>query len=300
MKDTILQGILADGMMRFCCISGAGVVAEAKRIHKLSRTGSAALGRQLLMTAMLASQLKNETDTVTTMLSGGGPGGNMVCVGRYGSMVKGYADVPDVELPPRPDGKLDVRGFVGQTGKLTVIRDMGLKDPYVGTCRLVSGEIAEDFAQYFTVSEQQPSLVYLGVRMDAESGEIHSAGGFLLQTMPGCPDEVIDTAVAMVPFVQDLSLRLEDGETPEAIVRSIFGRLGCEFTAETVPGFSCDCSRERMERALLAVGREELLDIRNTDHHAELVCHFCNRSYQFTEKDIDLLLASKQETEDME
>lgn len=297
MKDIVLHGILSGGMMRFAAISGRELVAAAQKTHNLSRTGTAALGRQLMMTSLMASQLKNAGDTVTTSFSAGGAGGNMVCVGRYGALVKGYASNPGAELPPQPNGKLNVHGFVGTEGKLTVIRDMGLKDPYVGTCNLVSGEIAEDFAQYFTVSEQQPSLVYLGVRLDAASGEIRSAGGFLLQTMPGCPDDVIEMALNLVPFVEDFSLRLEDGETVKDIVASIFGRMDCEFTEEMEPAYSCDCSRERMERALMAVGREELTDILENDHKAELVCHFCNAAYTFSEEDIRGMLAASEDAE---
>ena len=300
MKDVIIQGMLADGGMRFSAISGRQMVTDAKNTHGLSLTATAALGRQLLMTAMLAAQLKNEADTVSTVLSGGGAGGNLVSVGRFGGLVKGYCANPGAELPPLPTGKLNVGGFVGKDGKLTVIRDLGLKDPYVGTCRLVSGEIAEDYAQYFTVSEQQPSLVYLGVRIDTASGQVLSAGGVLLQTMPGCPDEVIDKAIALAPFVEDFALRLQDGETPEGILRSIFGRMGCTFTNETEPAYRCDCSRERMETALIAVGRDELADILKTDKQAELVCHFCNKKYRFSEENLAQLLASLDNTEDEE
>lgn len=292
MKDIIIHGILEEGMMRFCAIDGKRIVQDAQSIHDISRTGTAALGRQLLMTAMLSSQLKNEGDTVTTVLAGDGPGSNMVCVGRYGALVKGYATDPKAELPPLPNGKLNVGGFVGHSGKLTVIKDMGLKDPYVGTCNLVSGEIAEDFAQYFTISEQQPSLVYLGVRIRPESGEVISAGGFLLQTMPGCPDDVIEKAITLAPFVEDLSLRLEDGEELEQIINSIFSRMNCKIVDTFFPQFLCDCSRERMETALIAVGEEELSNIINEDNKAELVCHFCNKKYLFSESDLKQLLQS--------
>lgn len=290
MKDLIIHGILSDGMMRFCAISGREIVQTAMRTHGLSRTGTAALGRQLLMTAMLSSQLKNSNDTVTTVLAGNGPGSNLVCVGRYGALVKGYASHPAVELAPLPNGKLNVGGFVGHSGKLTVIKDMGLKDPYVGTCNLVSGEVAEDFAQYFTISEQQPSLVYLGVRVKPENGDVISAGGFLLQTMPGCPEEVIDKAIALSPFVEDISLRLEDGEQLETILKTIFGRMDILINDIYHPSFSCDCSRERMETALIAIGKEELSDILEHDKKAELVCHFCNKKYSFSEQDLTEVL----------
>lgn len=290
MKDTIIHGILEEGCMRFCALSGQQLVEKAQKTHNLSRTGTAALGRQLLMTALLASQLKNVSDTVTTVLAGNGPGSNLISVGRYGPLIKGYASHPAVELPPLPTGKLNVGGYVGNSGKLTVIRDMGLKDPYVGTCNLISGEVAEDFAQYFTVSEQQPSLVYLGVRENSETGEVLSAGGFLLQTMPGCPDEVIDKAITLAPFVEDLSVRLEDGEKLDEIILSIFSRMDCKLTDTYYPDYKCDCSRERMETALIAVGKDELSDIITTDKKAELTCHFCNRKYYFSEQELQRLL----------
>lgn len=290
MKDYIIHGILENGAMRFCAISGRSLVEAAQKIHSLSRTGTAALGRQLLMTALMASQLKNESDSVTTILAGNGQGSNLVCSGKYGATVKGYASAPSAELPPLPTGKLNVGGFIGKQGRLTVIKDMGLKEPYIGTCNLVSGEVAEDFAQYFTVSEQQPSLVYLGVRENAENGTVISAGGFLLQTMPGCPDDVIDTAIALVPFVEDIAIRLEDGEELEEIIGSIFSRMKCEFTSRFFPHFQCDCSRERMEKALITVGREELNDMLEKDKGAELVCHFCNKKYFFSENDLGRLL----------
>ena len=172
MSDQILQGLLKGKTIRFAAITGRELVTEAQRIHTLSRTATAALGRELLMVAMMAGQLKNDTDSVSAILSGGGPGGNLVCVGRKGPFVKGCAGDPACELPPKPNGKLDVGGYVGQNGKLTVVRDLSLKEPYVGMCHLISGEVAEDFAEYFTASEQQPSLVYLGVRLEPLSGQV--------------------------------------------------------------------------------------------------------------------------------
>ncbi len=289
-EDKILRGMMGEESLRFAAISGRELVKEARRIHSLSRTGSAALGRQLLMTALLASDLKNETDSVTTILAGDGAGGNMVCTGRFGALVKGYAACPQAELPPAPNGKLFVRGFVGTKGKLTVVRDMGLKEPYVGACNLISGEVAEDFAQYLTVSEQQPSLVYLGVHEDVETGEILSAGGLLIQAMPGCPEDKIDQVIGLSPFAEDMALRLQEGESLKGILDSIFGRMKMDYTQELCPRYSCDCSRERMERALISLGRQELQSIIEEDGKAELVCHFCNKKYAFDKEVLTELL----------
>lgn len=289
-KDRIIRGMLGENTLRFSAVSGRELVAEARSIHGLSRTGSAALGRQLLMTALLSSDLKNKGDSVTTILSGNGAGGNMVCTGRFGGLVKGYAANPQAELPPAPNGKLFVKGFVGETGKLTVVRDMGLKEPYVGTCNLISGEIAEDFAQYLTVSEQKPSLVYLGVHENVETGEILSAGGLVLEAMPDCPDGDVEMALNLAPFVSDMALRLQEGEELKAILGSIFGRMGIVYTEEMTAAYCCDCSRERMEQALISLGKQELTEIIAEDGQAELVCHFCNKKYAFDKEALESLL----------
>lgn len=291
MKDVIYQGLLCGEQLRFTAIAGRALVEEARKIHSLSCTAAAALGRALLMTALLGSQLKNETDSVTAVIAGDGPGGNLVCAGRYGALVKGYATNPRVELPLKPNGKLDVGGYVGSHGKLTVIRDLSLKEPYIGLCNLVSGEIAQDFAQYFTVSEQQPSLVYLGVREEPKKGDILAAGGILVQPLPGCPEAAIDKITALAPFIEDISLRLSEGEELREILCSIFRQADIHFTGETEPRYLCDCSRERMEKALLSIGEAELRDMIATDGKAELTCHFCNSAYTFSREELIRLLA---------
>ncbi len=290
MNDTILQGLLKNNSIRFAAITGKELVIEARRIHTLSRTATAALGRELLMVAMMASQLKNDTDSVSAILSGGGPGGNLVCVGRKGPFVKGCAGDPGFELPPKENGKLDVGGYVGRNGKLTVVRDLSLKEPYVGMCHLVSGEIAEDFAEYFTASEQQPSLVYLGVRLEPVSGDVLGAGGLLIQPLPDCPAEHVDYVMAKANHIPRLTERLSGGENLKDIVLSLFPEGDVAFTEELHPAYRCDCSRERMERALLSLGREELSEIIEEDGQAELSCHFCNSKYTFTKAELERLL----------
>ena len=290
MNDTILQGLLKNNSIRFAAITGKELVIEARRIHALSRTATAALGRELLMVAMMASQLKNDTDSVSAILSGGGPGGNLVCVGRKGPFVKGCAGDPGFELPPKENGKLDVGGYVGKKGNLTVVRDLSLKEPYVGMCHLVSGEIAEDFAEYFTASEQQPSLVYLGVRLEPVSGDVLGAGGLLIQPLPDCPAEHVDYVMTKANHIPRLTERLSGGENLKDIVLSLFPEGDVSFTDELHPAYRCDCSRERMERALLSLGREELSQIIEEDGQAELSCHFCNSKYTFTKAELERLL----------
>lgn len=302
MKDTILHGMICNKTIRFAAISGRAMVQQAKETHDLSRVAAAALGRQLLMTSLIASQMKNSTDTVTTVVSGGGPSGNLTCVGREGGLVKGYATEPRVELPLRSDGKLDVGGYVGRQGKLTVIRDLGLKEPYVGMCNLVSGEIAEDFARYFTASEQQPSLVYLGVRENASDGKVLAAGGLLIQPLPSCPLSEIEKVEQIVPTLITLTERLADDRSLREILSEFFKELQPEFTAVKEPAYLCDCNRERLERALLSIGKEELLDMIETDGKAELICQFCLKKHAFTKSDLIALLkeATDQGEEDGE
>ena len=290
MNDTILQGLLKHDTIRFAAITGRELVTEAQCIHALSRTATAALGRELLMVAMMAGQLKNDTDSVSAILSGGGPGGNLVCVGRKGPFVKGCAGDPACELPPKPNGKLDVGGYVGRNGKLTVVRDLSLKEPYVGMCHLVSGEVAEDFDEYFTASEQQPSLVYLGVRLEPLSGQVLGAGGLLIQPLPDCPAEHVDYVMTKAEAVPHLTERLSEGEGLRDVVLSLFPEGDVSFTEELHPAYRCDCSRERMERALMSLGREELSEIIEEDGQAELSCHFCNSKYTFTKAELLAIL----------
>ncbi|MBR4906049.1 MAG: Hsp33 family molecular chaperone HslO [Clostridia bacterium] len=289
-NDIMIHGMLCDRALRFAAIDGTELVRTAQKTHRLSRVATAALGRQLMMTSVVATLCKNDTDTVTTVLAGSGPSGNLVCVGRHGGLVKGYATNPWIELPLRADGKLDVSGYVGTTGKLTLIRDLGLKEPYVGMCNLVSGEIAEDFAQYFTASEQQPSIVYLGVHENAADGFVTGAGGLLIQTMPNCPDEAIDRVLRITDRIPMLGMRLADGETLEAIVKDLFSDLDAEYTDRMAPAFLCDCTQERLERALFSIGKQDLTEIIEQDGHAELTCQFCGKTYHFDRPALEALL----------
>ena len=297
-RDEIIHGMLEAQSIRFAAIDGTQIVRDAQKTHRLSRVATASLGRQLLITSLASSMMKNATDTVTTVISGNGPSGNLVCVGRTGGLVKGYATEPSVELPLRSDGKLDVRGYVGTSGKLTVIRDLGLKEPYVGTCNLISGEIAEDFAQYFTASEQQPSIVYLGVHENAADGFVTGAGGLLIQTMPNCPNDAIEKVMSIADRIPTLGGRLSEGETLQAILDDLFRTLDVEYTNRFSPAFSCDCTRERLERALLSIGEKELKEIIDQDGQAELTCQFCEKKYRFNRTELESLLAEATESEE--
>ena len=280
-KDLLLQVLLMGGTVRVTAITAKAMVEEARNIHGLSRVLTAGLGRQLMGTAMMAAQLKHEDESLTTILRGNGPAGNLVCTGRYGARVKGYAANPDVELPLKSSGKLDVSGAIGNIGKMTIIRDLSMREPYVGEVNLISGEVAEDFAQYFTVSEQQPSLVYLGVRIRPEDGVVLAAGGLFAQPLPDCPDADITRLQEKATKIEQLSLYLEQGMTLEEALIAIFADLSPEITGTLQPVWECDCSIERTERALIALGREELTDMIEQDGGAELTCQFCTKAYAF-------------------
>ncbi|HWS30247.1 MAG TPA: Hsp33 family molecular chaperone HslO [Clostridia bacterium] len=293
-NDVIIKGLLLDKTMRFTAISGKDLVEEARNVHNTSRVCAAALGRTLMATAMMGTELKNKQDRLTAIVKGGGPAGNIVCTARPNGFVKGYIENPELELPLAPNGKLDVSTAVGWFGDLTVVRDLSMKEPYMGRSELVSGEIAEDFAQYFTVSEQTPSLVYLGVRLNGEFGTVLSAGGLIIQPLPGCPEENIELAMVRADSIQNLSVLLEKGRTLEEGLQEVLAGLTIEVTETVMPRFLCDCSRERLERVLISLGKEELTDLIETDGKATLTCHFCNTAYGFNEAELRTLLAESQ------
>lgn len=289
-KDRLIQCVAADGMVRVAFIDGTNLVREARTLLKLSRVATAALGRQLMMTAIMSADLKGERDLVSTILKGDGPAGSMICTGNSRLEVKGSVANPQVELPVNELGKLDVGGFVGHSGKLSVVSDLGLKEPYVGLSNLVSGEVAIDFANYYAASLQRPALVYLGVRVQSETGDVRAAAGVFAEPLPGCPDEVIDRLQAKSAEIAQFSERLDAGETPEELLESAFGEFGLVFAGEREPLYRCDCSRERIERALISTGYAELSDMIEEDHGAEVTCRFCDKIYSFTEEELRALL----------
>lgn len=298
--DRLIQCVAADGMVRIALIEGTQLVREARRVHALSRVATAALGRQLMMTAIMAADLKGENDLVSTIIKGDGPAGSMICTGNSRLEVKGVATNGDVELPPTPNGKLDVGGFVGSSGSLTVVSDLGLKEPYRGLCNLVSGEIAIDFANYYAASLQRPALVYLGVRVDANTGELRAAGGLFAEPLPGCPEETIDRLQSLESEIATLSGSLDAGEPAEDFLSRVFAPLEPVIVSERTPLYRCDCSRERIERALISIGPEELNSMIEEDHEAEVCCRFCDKKYEFSEEELRLLLDSATKREDEE
>lgn len=287
-QDGILHISLLEGQARAILIESTALVQRAKQIHGLSRIATAALGRTLTATAMMGSMLKGRDESVTASIRGGGPIGTVLAVSDANCTVKGYVDNPAVDLP-RTGPKLPVGAAVGRDGRLSVIKDLRLREPYVGQVNLVSGEIAEDFAMYFTASEQTPSLVSLGVLVSDE--RVESAGGLIVQMLPGAGEAAIRSIEASAGMFMDISGTMKEYHL-EGAVNQLLLHLQPRVLERRDTRYACDCSRERVEKALITLGREELNDMINTQHGAKVDCHFCNKRYAFTEDDLRQLLAA--------
>ena len=289
--DTLINLTLMGGQARALIANTTQLCETAREIHTLSNVCSAALGRTLTATVMMGALLKDADSSITATVKGDGPIGAIVAVVHDDLTVKGYVDNPRVELPLRADGKLDVGGAVGQ-GRLSVVYDLNLREPYVGQVELQSGEIGDDFAYYFTASEQQPSLLSLGVLMpaaeDAESRVIAS-GGLLLQPLPGCSEELLSELERRTPQFGDISRQLA-AHTPDELCDAFFTGLEPEILQRRTPVYRCDCDTERIERALISLGVKELTSLIEEDHGAQLECHFCNKRYRFDEAQLRALL----------
>ncbi len=282
--DALYRLTLLDGQARAFLIDSTGMVESARKIHNLSRTAAAALGRHLTAAAMLAAMLK-EDGSVTATVKGGGPLGTLMAVAKPDGSVKGYVDDPSVELP-RVGGKLAVGDAVGHNGRLTIIRDMGFGEPYVGQVNLISGELAEDYAMYFTASEQVPSLVALGVLI---KDSVLSAGGLIVQLMPGATEEAIERLEAGAEAFRNISATMEGIDLDEAVTR-LFGSLEPKVIGRLDTRYECDCSRERVERALISMGEQELSQLIEDQGGAEVGCQFCGKMRHFTKGELTELL----------
>ena len=287
-KDQMLHITLMDGMVRGLLLTATNTVAKAASIHCTSPVATAALGRSLMGTAMMGAMLKQDDASVTVTIDGGGPLGRIVCVADKHS-VRGCVDVPNLEMPLRPDGKLSVGMAVGNEGRMSVVKDMGMKNPYVGQVQLFSGEIAEDFACYYVQSEQTPTFQSLGVLVKDEI--VLSAGGVLLQPMPGCPDSIISELELRSPLMGDISREL-CYEPMADLARKWFDGLKYVVLDETSLEYRCNCSRARMEKALIALGEKELTSMIQDENREteQLACHFCKNVETFTKQDLIRLL----------
>lgn len=282
--DKILRATAANGYVKMSLITARETVQRAKDIHGCTPTTAAALGRSLCAASLLGNLMKEENASLTLRINGGGKAGSIICVSDSNGCVRGYIADPTVDLPIRADGKLDVGGAVGRDGFFTVSRDIGLREPYIGSVQLVSGEIAEDLTAYMLESEQIPSACALGVLIDTDLS-VKAAGGFLVQLMPGAPDEYIDKLEDNIFFMDQLTTILsEDGE--EEVFAQVLNGMEYHIVGEDEVGYKCYCSRERVREALMSVGKAELEDMIAEGRPAELSCQFCDSIYTFTPDDM--------------
>ena len=290
-KDYIVRASLANDSVRAFAISSTHLVAEARERHRTLPVVTAALGRLLSAGAIMGSMMKGDKDIVTISLKGDGPAGYITVTADSHGHVKGFPGNPNVDIPRKYAGKLDVGTAVGR-GLLTVSYDLGLKEPYSGQVEIQTGEVAEDLAYYFTVSEQLPSAVGLGVMVDTDSSVKH-AGGFIVQLLTDAPEDVIELLEKKLANLEPVTTMMEQGMTPEEMLLHIFEGVDIEFTERHDVKFYCDCSKEKVKRALAAISDKDLQDIVNDDEDIEVKCFFCNTAYKFSIADIKDILSSR-------
>ena len=291
MTDYIVRATAANAQIRAFAITSRETVEYARSAHDLSPVVTAALGRLMTGALMMGSMLKGEKDMLTLQINGAGPVHGLTVTADSQGNVKGYADNPQAMMPPNSVGKLDVGGVIG-AGVLTVIKDMGLKEPYSSTIELTTGEIGDDLTYYFAASEQIPSSVALGVLME-KNNTVKQAGGLIIQLMPFTSEEVIAKLEDKLTHMSPITTLLEEGQTPEQILETILGELGLEITDTMPVRFCCNCSKERVEKVLLSLGRKELQDLIDEGQDVELNCHFCNTNYVFTVEELSKLATVK-------
>lgn len=284
MSDYLVKALAYEGFVRAYAVNATETIAEAQRRHDTWNTSSAALGRTMIGALMLGATLKGE-DKMTVKIEGNGPAGAIVVDSNGKGEVKGYIKNPHISLPLNEVGKIDVRGAVGTEGMFTVIKDLGLKEPFSGQTPIVSGEIGEDFTYYLAVSEQIPSAVGVSVLVDTDDS-IKTAGGFMIQIMPGASDEIIDQIEARLKETARISTLLDEGQTPEEILQKLLATDDVEFLETMSVQFKCDCSKEKFASAIITLGSEQIQELIDQDHGAEAVCAFCNNKYEYSEADL--------------
>lgn len=280
MTDYLIRATAADAQVRAFAVTSRDLVEEARDRHDLSPVVTAALGRLMTGACLMGSMLKGEKDVLTLQISGDGPVGGMTVTADSRGNVKGYANRPQAMMPPNAQGKLDVGGVIG-AGYLHVIKDMGMKDPYASRVALQTGEIADDLTYYFAALEQVPSCVALGILME-RNNTVKQAGGFIIQLMPFAQEEVIRKLEENVAGLKSVTTLLEEGNTPEQILSLLLGDMGLEITEKTPVRFWCGCSKERVEKVLYSLKKEDLQEMAEEGKDVELHCHFCNTNYVFT------------------
>lgn len=289
MQDQIIKFLAYNQKISVICADTSNLVEKARKTHDLSPVATAAFGRMLTITAIMGAEMKNTKDKLTVQIKGNGPIEMMVATTNNFPMVKGYVVNPQVDMPLNEFGKLDVSRAVGYEGYINVIKDIGLKDPYIGISPLTSGEIADDFANYFVKSEQRNSAVALGVLVDKNG--VKSAGGYLINPMPDATEEEISKIEQAIFKAGAMSKLLDNKLTLKEIAQKITGDKNVEIIEENItPIYQCDCSKEKMADGLSTIGKDELQNIIETDGQAELVCHFCNKKYDFSKQDLEEII----------
>lgn len=291
MRDEIVRAITADGLVKAAAITGRDLVERARNIHTLLPVATAALGRTLMAASLMGDAMKIDGSSLTLQIKGGGPLGTILAVSDEAGNVRGYVQNPHVELMEKAPGKLDVGRAVGETGSLTVIKDLGMKEPYVGTIDLLSGEIADDIAAYFVESEQIPTACTLGVLVGTDQS-VTSAGGYLIQLLPGAGEDIITKIEAGVQRVGSVSHALEGGLDGAGLLRAVLSDFDLEILETHPVEYRCYCSRDRVTRALISMGREELSSLIQEQGQAELTCQFCDQIYRYSKEDLEEILAN--------
>ena len=290
MSDQLVRAISKDGFVKAVAVSTRDLTERARQIHHTTPVATAALGRTLAAASMLGNTLKGDGASVTLQIKGDGPLGTILAVSDNEGNVRGKVDDPAVDLPLRPDGKLDVGAAVGHEGMLTVIRDLNMKDPYVGSVSLLGGEIAEDLAAYFVESEQIPTACGLGVLVDRDRSVL-TAGGYLIQLLPGAGEEIVSRVERGIMAAGSVTALLKADSDPESLLRRVMPDFELEILEKSPVEYRCYCSRERMEKALISLGPEEMRSLIDEQGSAEMTCRFCDSVQKFTREDLEGLLA---------
>ena len=287
-RDYIIRATAAEGEIRAFALTAADTVEEARRAHNTSPVATAALGRLMMAAVMMGVDMKGDKDLITLKINCDGPIGGLLATADSKGHVKGYVNNPEVLLPANELGKLDVGGALSG-GVLNVIKDIGLKEPYVGQTMLTTGEIAEDLTYYFAASEQVPSAVALGVLMNREN-TVRRAGGFIIQLLPGASDEIAQKLEDRLKHISSITSMLDEGMSPEDILRLVLEGFGPEINSRTDCSFLCNCSKERVEKALISIGKKDIGEMIADGKPIEVSCHFCNKKYSFDTAELKVLL----------
>ncbi len=280
----LVRMISVDGTLTVIAIDSTDMINRMEQIHKTSAVTSAALGRLITAASMMGAVLKGKDNSITLRMNGGGPAGSVIAVADSEGNARGYVACPIVEIPLNDKGKLDVAGAIGKEGMLTVMKDLGMKEPYIGQVPIVSGEVAEDITSYFATSEQTPSVCALGVLVNPDLS-IQAAGGFIIQLLPTALDDTIDLVEECIKDIEPVTQMLTKGMTPEDMCRRVLSKFELDILDTSSPEYKCYCSKDRVAKALISLGKDELLEMAE-EESTEVSCHFCDKTYKFSSKEI--------------